>query len=379
MEKDLYEILGVKRGATEQEIKSAYRRLARKYHPDLNPNDPTAEQKFKEIQAAYSVLSDPEKRRQYDMYGADFIRAGGRTPGAGYSSYRTMDWDEFVNTFGDISSTFGFSLDDLFGDLFGDRRSAKGAQARPMKGEDVYQDVTIDFLSAYRGTTVNLTLNREVYCGRCGGSGTEPGSALTTCSNCGGSGQEVRGAPPFVVSSTCRVCHGTGKVARMPCRDCRGTGFQTKVERVEVKIPPGVDTGSIVRVAGKGKPGRFGGPFGDLHLRITVRPHSYLRREGDNVYLEVPITIPEAVLGAEIEIPTLNGRVRLKIPPKTPSGKEFRLRGKGFPHLRGGGSGDMFVKVKILPPENVSMRARELIREFEKEAPSNPRLKLFGF
>ncbi len=388
MDKDLYSILGVRRDATDKELKASYRRLARKYHPDVNPNDPTAEQKFKEIQAAYSVLSDPEKRRMYDTYGADFIKAGGRAPGSAGYTYRTMDWNEFVNTFGDISSTFGFSIEDILGDLLGTSRANRfssrfGKRANPQlvpeKGEDHYQNATIDFIDAANGTLIKLNLAREVYCDRCGGTGGEPGTKGKSCPTCGGTGQVAQGSAPFMIASTCDRCGGRGTIPSKSCSLCGGSGLMKKDEKVEVKIPAGVNDGSLVRVAGKGRPGRNGGEYGDFYLRISLRPHPYMRREGDNVYLTVPVTVSEAILGDEIDIPTLNGRVRLRLPAATPSGKEFRLKGKGFPHLNGSGRGDMFVRIEIVPPENLSVHGRELVRELANTHPYNPRLKVFGF
>ncbi len=383
MEKDLYEVLGLKKGATDREIKSAYRKLARKYHPDVNPNDPSAEQKFKEIQAAYSILGDAEKRKQYDTYGSDFIRSGARAPGAG-PTYRTMDWNEFVNTFGDVSSTFGFSFADLFGDLLGGgkrrpRFSRNFAQSSPQKGEDVYQGVTIDFIDAAKGTNVTLNLSSEALCNRCGGKGAEPGSEELPCRLCGGTGQKTVSRGPILMATTCEACDGLGTVPSKRCGECGGSGFKRRNERIEVRIPPGVDEGSLVRVPGKGKPGKHGGRYGDLYLKISLRPHPFLKRDRENLHLTVPITVAESVLGGEIDIPTLNGRVRLKIPRGTPSGREFRLRGKGFPVLGQNRNGDLFVRIEIVPPEKVGMRGRELMREFDKENPSNPRLKIFGF
>jgi len=383
-DKDIYSILGVSRGASEREIKAAYRKLARKYHPDMNPGNPQAEQKFKEIQAAYSILSDPEKRRDYDRYGSDFFRhmgtPGGASAGGRDARYRTMDWDEFVRTFGAGGGSFG-DFDDVISDLFGrTTRTRRPSQAVPEKGADIYQNVTVDFIDAAKGTAVNIKVNREVLCSRCGGTGAEPGSQPHTCPVCGGSGQ-IAGKRSMMGlgARVCPRCGGTGQIPGKVCMKCRGTGRESKLEKLEVRIPPGVHTGSKVRVPGKGLPGRNGGPYGDLLLNVQVRKHPYFRREGDNLYLDVPITVTEAVLGAELEIPVLEKHVRLRIPPGTPSGKVFRLRGKGFPHLGKAGHGDLYARIEIVPPVGVDMHSRELIREFGAANPQNPRLRKFGF
>jgi len=376
--RDLYEILGVKRNATDKEIKAAYRRLARKFHPDVNPNDPAAEQRFKEIQAAYSVLGDREKRAQYDSYGSSYFSRG-----AGPASGPGMEWEEFVRTFAnrgirvDFGEGNGF---DLLGDLLGHSSTTQTRRdTRPRRGTDIYQPVTIGFLEAANGTAVTLELTREVTCERCNGSGAEPDSETRTCPSCGGAGQVMRGMAFLKQSAPCPQCHGEGSVAVRTCMRCRGSGTTPKTERIEVRVPPGVDTGSKVRVPGKGRPGRNGGPYGDLLLNVTVRPHPYFQRKDCNALLEVPITVDEALLGAKIEIPTLAKRVKMKIPAGTDSGTEFRLRGKGFPRLSGSGCGDLLVRVRIVSPKAMNVRSRELIREFAKENPSNPRLRLFGF
>ena len=374
--KDLYEVLGVQRNATDKELKAAYRRLARKHHPDVNPGNPEAELKFKEIQAAYSVLSDKQKRGEYDMYGEGyFSSASGPADGPGVA------WEEFVRQF----TSRGGRVDvggggfDIFGDLFGGLRGAR-QDTKPRRGGDLRQAVTIDFLDAARGTSMTMELTREVFCDRCEGSGVEPTAGQSTCPTCGGSGQLKRESIlQKIQGAVCPQCGGKGRISAATCMRCRGSGVIPKREKIQVSIPPGVDTGSKVRVPGKGQPGQNRGPYGDILLDITVRDHPYFKREDANVLLEVPITVTEAVLGAEIDIPTLDKRVRLTIPPGTDSGKEFRLRGKGFPRLTGGGSGDLLVRASIVAPKDTSVRARELMREFAEENPGNPRRKMFGF
>jgi len=382
--KDLYGILGVSRGADDREIKAAYRKLARKYHPDVNPGNPSAEQKFKELQAAYAILSDHDKRRQYDHYGNDFFRhvgtPGGGRPGPGGAGYRTMDWDEFVRTFGSGGGSFG-GFEDVVGDLFGRTTRTRGpSQPVPEKGPDIHQKVTVDFAEAAKGTTVTIAVNREVLCSRCGGTGAEPGSHSTTCTVCGGSGRVAGRASVLGMGATaCPRCGGSGQIPGKVCAKCRGAAREPRTETLEVRVPPGVDTGSKVRVGGKGLPGRNGGPYGDLILNVQVRKHPYFLREGDNLYLDVPVSLTEAVLGVELEIPTLDKHVRLRVPPGTPSGKVLRLRGKGFPHLGKGGYGDLYARIEIVPPVGVDVRSRELIREFGASNPQNPRLRRFGF
>lgn len=383
-DKDLYAVLGVSRGASDREIKAAYRKLARQYHPDVNPGKPGAEQRFKEVQAAYAILSDAEKRKQYDRYGSDFFRHMG-TPGGGRAGtsgarYRTMDWEEFVRTFGSGGGPFG-DFEDTLGDLFGrTTRTRRPSRAVAEKGADIYQRVTVGFEEAAKGTAVTIRVNREVLCSRCGGTGAEPGSQPMTCSVCGGSGRISERRSVFRPgASVCPRCGGSGVIPGKVCMKCRGTGRESRMEKLEVRIPPGVDTGSKVRVPGKGKPGKNGGPYGDLLLNVQVRKHSYFRREGDNLYLEVPVTVSEAVLGADLEIPTLDKHVRLKIPAGTPSGKVFRLRGRGFQHLGKGGRGDLYARIEIVPPVGVDVRSRELIREFGAANPQNPRVRKFGF
>lgn len=374
--KDLYEVLGVNRDATDKEIKAAYRRLARKHHPDVNPGSPDAEQRFKELQAAYSVLGDPEKRKQYDRHGNEFFSPRGPSKGPG------VEWEEFVRGFGQRGTRVSFGgIDfDVFTDVF-EPGAATGfrAEPQPIRGRDVYQSVTVDFLEAARGATVTLPLQREVHCDRCGGNGAEPGATFSICPSCGGSGDVTRGAFVFSQKVACPQCGGKGRVADKTCMRCRGSGRMPKQEKIEVRIPGGVDTGSKVRVPGKGLPGANGGPYGDLLLNVTVRSHPYFQREGSNVHVEVPVTVAEAILGAEIEIPTLDKRVCMKIPPGTDSGQEFRLRGRGFPHLSRHGSGDLLARVKIVTPPKLDVKGRELMREFASEYPQNPRLKVFGF
>jgi len=361
--RDYYDVLGLRRGASEQEIKRAYRKLARKYHPDVNPGDKTAEARFKEISEAYEVLSDPEKRRRYDQVGHEAFSAAGRGPAeAGFGGFDFSGFDVRTGGFGDLG--------DLLSDFFGQREQARASA--PGKGEDLHYSLDINFEDAIRGLSTEIGVQKHSRCAQCGGSGGRPGSPLETCPECGGSGR-VRGRSLLRTSQACPRCGGNGKVSREACPACGGRGVTFGTERIAVKIPPGVDTGSRVRLQGMGEPGRNGGPPGDLYIITRVRPHPVLERKGDNLYVEVPITITEAALGARIEVPTIDGTTTMRVPPETSSGQVFRLKGKGVPHLKGGGQGDQFVTVKIVAPRNLDARSQELLREFARLNPGDPR------
>ena len=362
--RDFYEILGVPRGASPQEIKRAYRRHARKHHPDVNPGDKAAESKFKEVSKAYEVLSDSEKRRRYDHLGHEAFASGGRgaEPGGGFAGVDLGGFDFRSGGFGDLG--------DLLSDFMGQRGGASSSGSG--KGEDLHYTLDINFDDTIRGLSTEISVQRHSRCGRCDGSGAHPGSALETCPECGGSGRS-RGGGLLRVKQSCRRCGGNGRISREPCTVCGGRGATFGTERIAVRIPPGVDTGSRVRLQGMGEPGRNGGPAGDLYIITRVRPHPVLQRKGDNLYLETPITISEAALGARIEVPTFDGATTMRIPPETSSGQVFRLRGKGVPHLKGGGQGDQFVTVTIVAPRNLDARSQELLREFARLNPGDPR------
>jgi molecular chaperone DnaJ len=365
MDKDYYRTLGVERKATAAEIKRAYRKLARKYHPDLNPGDKAAEAKFKEIQEAYSVLSDPKKKSQYDQFG--FI--GDQPPaGAGQRPY-SPGFEGF-----DFSEAGSSTFADFFESLFG--RTGRVERAGPMQGEDLHYTMKIGFEEAINGLQSRIQLTRLVGCPVCGGTGQAPSSAKGRCPVCGGTGRTYlqRGSMKF--STTCPSCQGTGVVRGEDCRNCRGQGAVQKTELINVKIPAGVDAGSRVRVPGKGHAGRNGGPPGDLYISLVVNPHPYFRREGPNILLKVPITVPEATLGAQIEVPTLRGRTTIKIPPGTKSGQKFRLRGMGASSPGGRTRGDEFIEVAIIPPPAQDQRVRELMKELAKVSSENPRDKM---
>lgn len=385
--KDYYQILGVKKDAKADEIKKSYRRLARKYHPDVNPNDKGSEDKFKEVQEAYDVLSDEKKRKVFDRFGyyADNLDAdspfssgasSGGTAGGGFD----FSGFDFSQTPGQ-SSAGGSSFRDIFSDLFGGsgggtRTAPEPPRPMPKKGRDIEIPLALSFEEAFTGLTTNITVNRSEQCSRCQGAG-DTGGPVVTCPTCKGSGQVMRTGGRLQFSQTCADCEGTGR-RRQPCSLCNGKGVTPKTEQVKLKIPAGVDTGSRVRVPKKGHGGRLGAEPGDLFILTNVGKHPFLVRKGDNVYITVPVTVPEAALGTKIEVPTVEGKAQLKIPSGTESGQKFRLRERGFPSLRNPQlRGDQFVEVKITMPRVISEETKEVLRQFEKINPENPR-KVMG-
>ncbi len=364
MEKDYYQILGVPRQASLAEIKKAYRKLARKYHPDLNPGDKAAEAKFKEIQEAYAVLSDPKKRAQYDQFGFVGNIPPGAEQGSTFSGFEGFDFSDYGSA----------SFHDLFETFFGGRSTRPPYEAE--KGEDLHYTMKLSFEDAINGVQTKIRLTRFVPCSACGGRGYTASSGTTRCPACGGRGRTTiqRGFMRF--SSECPTCGGTGRSPGIACTVCHGEGRVQATETINVRIPAGVDTGSKVRIAGKGNAGQRGGPPGDLYISIEVAPHSLFQREGKNIYLKVPITIYEATLGAKIEVPTLSGKTMIRIPPGTKSGQKFRIRGMGAPAAGGKTRGDQFVEVMIVPPPFHDQRVRELMKELERAAPENPREKM---
>ncbi len=355
--RDYYEVLGVSRTATPEEVKKAYKKLAKQYHPDLNPDSKTAEENFKEVNEAYEVLSDENSRARYDQFGHnDPGAAGGGFGGGGFGG-------------GGFSGGGGFgSVNDIFESFFGG--GFGGGQVdpnAPLRGSDLRADVLINFEEAASGVEKELNISRMESCPKCGGSGAAPGTKRKTCPSCGGSGKTrvAQNTPfgQFQTVRTCGTCNGCGTTVENPCRECGGTGRRRQERTIKVKIPPGVDNGSRLRMAGEGEGGANNGPAGDLYIYIGVRPHKYFRREEDNVLCEFPISFSQAALGAEVEVPTLDGKVKLTIPEGTQTGTTFRMRGRGFPKLRGYGRGDQHVKVKVNTPTHLNDEQKELLRQ----------------
>ncbi len=362
--KDYYEILGVSRGASEADIKKAFRKLARKYHPDVNPGDKASEQKFKEINEAYEVLSDAKKRQQYDQFGHAAFDQGfgqGAGPGQGFEGFT-----------GGAEYFGGRGFEDIFGTMFGERVKPRG----PRKGEDTTYAVEVDLEDAIFGKTMQVDLRRDVSCSVCGGSGAQPGTSRRTCPTCMGSGSVSQGRGFMQIAQPCPTCHGEGTINPNPCRTCGGSGVIPRSERINVKIPPGVDNGSKVRMAGLGGPGEKGGPPGDVYIVTRVRPHPYFERKGDNLYSEAAVTVKEAALGEKIEIPTVDGMVSLSLPEGVQTGQQLKLRGKGVPHFGGDGVGDHYVTIKVVTPTGLAERGKELLRELDRMHPSNPRREI---
>ena len=346
--KDYYELLGVPRGASDKKIKAAYRRLARKHHPDVNKGDRGAEERFKEISEAFAVLSDPNKRAAYD-------RGGHAAFGPGFDPFAGFDFRSAG--LGDLSDLLG----GLFGGFAGFGQAA-GRGRRAQRGSDLHMEMSIPFVDAVRGATLNLVVPRQAVCDECSGSGTAGGSRPAPCPDCGGSGQRRRAGGPIRFAMPCSRCGGSGRSPGAACARCGGQGRRPGENRVTVRIPAGVSGGDTVRLAGKGDAGAAGAPPGDLFLKLRVEPHESFRRQGRDLYCDVTIGLAQAALGTTVRVQTLDGSATIRIPPGTPSGKKFRLRGKGVPS-RNGGSGDLFAVIQIQPPEKLDKRSRELLEE----------------
>lgn len=343
---DFYEVLGVVRTASDQEIKTAYRKLAMQHHPDRNPDDPDAEDRFKEASEAYQVLSDPQKRAAYDRYGHAGVSGAGGFDGGPFAGAQ------------DIGDIFG----DFFGEMFGGGNGGRRA-SRVQRGQDLRFDLTIEFEDAVFGKETDVNIRRMEICGDCHGAGTSSGRGPATCPQCQGRGQVRYQQGFFSIARTCSACGGVGTVIQDPCKTCKG---ETRVHRehvIHVKVPAGVEDGTRIRYTGEGDAGRFGGPKGDLYIVLTVRAHAFFERDGNDLHCVLPISFPQAALGAEIEIPTLEGPTKLKVPEGTQSGKEFRVRSKGVPYLNEHGRGDLVVQVMVQIPKKLTKTQRELVRQ----------------
>ena len=353
--RDYYEVLGVSRGASEDEIKKAYKKMARKYHPDLNPGDKSAEEKFKEVNEAYEVLSDADKKARYDQYGHAGVDPNFGAGGFGGGFDGGFD-------FGDLGDIFGSFFGGGFG---GGRRTNPNA---PQRGESIRMSIAISFEEAAFGCEKEVTVERYETCDTCHGSGCAPGTSPEVCPDCHGTGTvQVRRQTPmgvFATSAPCAKCGGKGRIIHQPCKDCRGSGMVRKKKTIQASIPAGIDNGQTISIRGQGNAGKNGGPAGDLLITITVRPHELFRREGTSVLCEAPITFTQAVLGAELEIPTIDGKVKYTLPEGTQSGTTFRLKGKGIPSINGRGRGDQYVTVYIETPKNLNKEQKEALKKF---------------
>ncbi len=375
--RDYYEVLGVPKGASIDEIKKAYRKVAVKYHPDRNPDDKGAEEKFKEATEAYEVLADDKKRQAYDQYGfagVDGMNGGG--PGGG--GFNAANFSGFEDIFGgDFSSIF----ESFFGGGGGGGRRSRRSSSR-RRGSDLRYDMDVSFKDAVFGTEKEISYERQAQCKACGGTGAKPGSSKKTCPTCGGVGQVRRSSGFFSVASTCPDCQGAGTLNENPCSECRGTGSQRDKKQVTVKVPPGMAPGKRIRLSGQGDAGQDGGPYGDLYVYVHIQPHEYFQREGNDLYCVIPISFSQASLGTEIQVKTLDGkRVKVKIPAGTQNGKILRLKGEGVPHLRNQEQrGDMYIKIQVDVPKRLSGKAKRLLQELagelkETESPAPVRLK----
>lgn len=351
--RDFYEVLGVGKSSSDAEIKKAYRKLAKQYHPDVNPGDKTAEAKFKEANEAYEILSDSQKKARYDQYG----HAGVDPNGFGGAGAGFGDFD-----FGGIG--------DIFESFFGGSGFGRSTRSRsgPQKGADLKYSMEISFEEAAFGLEREIAINRHESCGTCGGSGAKAGTSPTTCTQCNGTGQmQYKQSTPFgqfVNVKTCDACHGEGKIISNPCPACSGKGKVRKTVKIKLNIPAGIDDGQTMSLRGEGDPGAKGGPAGDLFVTINVKPHAIYKRQGNDVVCEMPITFVQAALGAELEVPTLDGKVKYSMPEGTQTGSIFRLKGKGIPYLRGNGRGDQYVKVEIDVPKKLNEKQKAALKEF---------------
>lgn len=363
--RDYYEVLGVKKTATQDEIKKAYRKLARKYHPDANPDDPKAEEKFKEVSSAYEVLSDPEKRQQYDV-GPSFFGQGPQSAGGGFRGFEG-------------GQPMGGDWADLFGGLFGGGFGGGGfggagrRAQRPERGEDVSVAVRISFADSLKGVTTKVSVPLTVQCDTCRGSGAAPGTAPTTCPQCQGRGVVSQSQGFFALSQPCSRCRGTGTIIESPCQTCSGTGLTRALKKFTVPLPPGVKDGTKIRLKGKGEPGLRGGPAGDLYVIAQVDESPLFERRGSDLMIQVPVTMVEAALGASVRVPTPEGSVALKVPAGTQDGRLLKIKGKGAPRLGASGKGDLIARINVLTPERLNGEQKEMLKKFAESRNEDPR------
>ncbi len=376
---DYYELLGVPRKASAKDIRTAFRKLARKYHPDLNPGDKSAEEKFKQLQEAYDVLSDSKKRQMYDQYGfySDNLPPGGpgNAGGQGGEQDVNFDFDGFDFGGGSGAAGGGSSFRDLFSQFFTGGRGGSAMEPEHEPGGDLEYQIEIGFWDAVRGAVKKLSITPLDTCETCHGTGAV--GTPQTCTVCGGTGTIRQSAGKMKFNVPCTRCGGTGKL-RTVCKTCGGEGRVRRSETIEVRIPAGVANGARVRVPGKGNAGTMGAPPGDLYLRVVVKPHEFFERRGDDLYTKIPVTVSEATLGAKIEVPTIDGRSLVRIPPGTNSGKTLRLKEKGVPSARNGARGDQYVEIQVVVPPPTDERVRNLMKELETVAPEDPRKDLFS-
>lgn len=370
--RDYYEILGVSRGAGDQDLKSAYRRLAKDFHPDRNAGDKDAERKFKEVNEAYEALKDPQKRAAYDQFGHAAFEGGmgGRGGQGGFGP-------DFASSMSDI-------FDDLFGEFMGGRRGGGQPGGRQRtgreRGADLRYNLEITLAEAYAGKTAQIRVPASVSCETCDGSGAKPGTKAKTCGTCGGAGKVRTSQGFFTIERPCPACQGRGETIEDPCQACSGSGRVTKERTLSVNIPAGVEDGTRIRLAGEGEAGLRGGPTGDLYIFLSIKTHEFFQRDGSDVFCKVPIAMTTAALGGQIDVPTLEGvTTRVKIPEGTESGKQFRLKGKGMPVLRSKVTGDMYIEVDVETPKNLTRRQRELLEEFEKASHKETSPESAGF
>jgi molecular chaperone DnaJ len=371
--RDYYEVLGLSRGATEQDLKNAFRKLAKEHHPDRNAGNVEAERRFKELNEAYQVLSDSQKRSAYDQFGhAAFDPAMGGGGAGGFGN--------------DFGSSMSDIFDDIFGEFMGGRRSggnpggAGRARSSRERGDDLRYNMEISLKDAYEGKTAQIRVPTSVICETCSGSGAKAGTRASTCSTCGGIGKVRASQGFFTIERTCPACQGRGEKIDNPCHSCSGTGRTTKERTLSVNIPAGVEDGTRIRLAGEGEAGLRGGPAGDLYIFLAVKSHEFFQRDGADIFCKVPISMVTAALGGQVEVPTVDGgRTRVKIPEGTETGKQFRLKSKGMPVLRSKSAGDMYIQVEVETPKSLSRRQRELLEEFEKASSKDTSPESAGF